>query len=220
MDAATIQSKVYAGYGKAALRVGFVYQQYRPKFAVNPLQQSNLVGSFNAAFSAAKESQFPFDKPNDYEGILWSGLFDASTSKVGDYLIGNNQTFFIAGLQHLLPPLCVECSHTFSVYRPTQPDSSVGLQSYSGVTPSDETLIASGFPGAMQWSREGQRPYLQLPSDAPKKIGWLIFLPPLPEGVVIRERDFLVDDMGRRHLAMGIYVSDLGYRIAAELMEA
>lgn len=227
MDAATIQSKIYAGYGKAAARVGYLYTIYRPLSpphsaptpysALSPL---NKVGTINASFDNANEANFPYDKPNDFKGILWSGLFDATNVFRGDYLVNGSKTFYVAGKQDLLPPLCVECSRTFSVYRPTTPASSVGLQSYSGVTPSDETLIASGFPGAMQWSREGQKPYLDLPSDAPKKIGWLVFLPTLPGGAMIRERDFLVDDLGRRHLAMGIYLSDLGYRIAAELMQA
>lgn len=217
MDAATIQAKIYAGYGKAAVRVGYVYTHYRPSNARNALAAWNKVGTLNAAFDNANEANFPYDKPNDYKGILWSGLFDATNVLPGDYLVYGSKTFYMAGKQDLLPPLCVECSRTFSVLRDNT-SVQVGAVGYGGMSPANETLIASGFPGAMQITRQGATSLDHLPSDIERKGGWYIYLPVIP-GVTIQERDVISDDLNRRHLVMAVYLSDLGYLIKAEYLE-
>lgn len=217
MDAATLQAKVYGGYAKAASRVGFVFQQYRPQTANNALDPANLRGSLNAAFSSANQTGFAFNKPNDYKNIEWSGLFDATNCAAGDYLFHATQgTFFIAALQHLLPPLCIQCDRTLSVMRENT-STQAGAVGYGGVGRGNETAIATGFPGGMQWARQGTRPLDDLPSDIIRKGEWFVYLPVIP-GVTIKEHDVLVDENGRRLIVMSVYLSDLGYKILAEFL--
>ena len=59
MDAATLQARIYAGYAKAALRIGYVYDVWRPAGAANPL--TNKVASLNASFNA---QDWTYTKPN------------------------------------------------------------------------------------------------------------------------------------------------------------
>lgn len=226
MDAAKLQSKVYGGYAKAAKRIGFDYTVYRPlnppgtppiaRYALSPL---NKVTTVKAAFSNSNQVGFPFNKPNDYKSILWSGLFDGGVTQPGDYLVNpGKDTWYIAAQQHLLPNLCVQCSHSLSVWRDNA-DNSIGAVGFGGVSPANETPIVYEFPGAMQWTREGAHPVADLPSDLIRKGGWLIFLPAIPN-VTLKERDVISDDQGRRFVAMSVYLSDLGYRILAEMLEA
>lgn len=226
MDAARLQDKVYGGYAKAALRAGFDFAIYRPlnppytppvaRYALSPL---NKVGTVKAAFSNANQTGFPFNKPNDYKSILWSGLFDGRETRPGDYLhSAAHGTYFVAAQQHLLPNLCVQCTNTFSVWRDNAQEE-VGAVGFSGVSPANEKPMVYAFPGAMQWTRVGAHPVADLPSDLMRKGGWLFFLPTIPN-VTLKERDVISDDQGRRFLAMSVYLSDLGYRILAEMLEA
>src|SRR5579859_5191514 len=119
MDAATLQSRIYKGYGKAALRVGYPFTLYRPTSVTNPLALANVIGApINASFTV-DGSQFNYNKPGKHENVLWLGLFDGTTTKVGDYLVSTSpcQTYFIAAMQPELPILCVQCIHVLTVSR-------------------------------------------------------------------------------------------------------
>jgi hypothetical protein len=219
MDAARLQSKVFSGYGKSALRIGYQFTQYRPATASNPIAPGNIVTTtLNAAFSPQSQSGFKFDKPSEYKGILWSGLFDGTNTRVGDYLVHSTGTFFIAAQHHLLPILCVQCSSVFNVQRVSPNAPVAGQVAYSGVTASSETTIVTQFPGAVQWQGNARHDMSLIESDMMRRMGWLIFLPIIP-GVVIKERDTLIDSQGKRYEVMGVYVSDLGHRVQAELIQ-
>src|ERR1700722_10498415 len=104
MDAATIQARIYGGYGKAASFIGQTYSVYRANSASNPTAGGNLVTTLPVSLNA---EDMKYGKPNKYGKATWYALLDGSRTRVGDYLVGPGGTFFIAAMQLLLPILAV-----------------------------------------------------------------------------------------------------------------
>ncbi|MDE1179495.1 hypothetical protein [Paraburkholderia sp.] len=116
MDSAKLQNRVYKGYQKAALRIGPLYGVYRPSSPLDPLGLGPVV-TLNASFNA---EDMTYSKPNKYGKPTWFCLVDGTQVMVGDYLINDSQTFFIAAMQPILPILAVDCNRTINVLRPQQ----------------------------------------------------------------------------------------------------
>ncbi len=88
MDGTKLQAKIYIGYGKAAKRIGFDYQQFRATSASNPLS-STALQTLPASFT----TNFSYSAPNKYGQATWLGLFDARLCQPGDFLVGQQGTF-------------------------------------------------------------------------------------------------------------------------------
>lgn len=210
MDAAKLQGKVYAGYGKAALRIGFMTDLYRPSVASNPLASGNKVASFNASFNAEDMS---YSKPNKYGHPTWYGVFDARGVQVGDYLTNaQDGTYFVAALQTILPVLLVQCNRTIDVRRP-QLQAGVGAVGYGGNTDAAETPLLVGWPASVLQGTKGERAESNLPGDS-RAPWWSILLPAFP-GVTIAPFDVVTDDLQRRYVISSAELTDLGWRITA-----
>lgn len=212
MDGPTIQTRVYAGYAKAAKVIGLPFSLYRPLTANAPL--GNLVGTLKAAMDSTPD--YKFKKPNEYGDATWYALIDDATAQAGDYLVNANGTYFIAGKQFLLPVIVVECNRTAKITR-QQAQTGVGAVGYGGNVPSQEVDVL-GAPGAF-WpasilfggkSQQG----VGLPAGV-KNIGWRILLPPSVP-ITIKAGDIVTDDLGRRYAIDGAELTDLGWRINAQ----
>ncbi len=225
MDGATIQQRIYAGRGKAALRIGLDCRQYRPLTAAAPL--GNLVATIKAAFNAGDSTYRAPNLPGD---SIWYGDFDARTTRAGDYLVrvSDGSTWFIAGQQQLLPIICVDCNRKVKIMRGTASAPTVGLLGYNAESPCDptsmQTLIGTDGPPAAFWPAsillggKSQASATKLPS-ASKQAGWRILLPPsIP--VTLQAGDIAVDDLGRRYLFDAAEATDLGWRINAQEVHA
>lgn len=219
MDGPTIQARVYAGYARAAARIGLLYDQFRPITAQAPL--GNKIQSLLAAFDSTPD--YKFKKPNDFGDPTWYALINDATVMPGDYLVGNGQTFFIAGKQFLLPVQAVECNRSVVLIRPAAPSSSTGAQGYGGNciaegSPALGTLnpdgsIATGWPCSILFGGK-QSHGTELPMSV-SNAGFQILLPPsLP--LVVNASDVFLDDFGRRYIAEACEKSDLGWRINAK----
>ncbi len=138
MDGTKLQAKIYIGYGKAAKRIGFDYQQFRATSASNPLSSTAL-----QTLSASFTTNFSYSAPNKYGQATWLGMFDARLCLPGDFLVGQQGTFFIAAMQDTLPIYCVQANRVVSVLRDHQ-DQSVGLGAYSGGTRATEVSLMQG----------------------------------------------------------------------------
>lgn len=224
MDALTLQDRIYAGYAKAAKRVGLSYAQYRPSDAANPLTTPH--GSLLAAFNA---KDMTYGKPNRYGDPVWYGLFDGRLTQAGDYLVGPSGTFFIASQQLHLPIQCVECNGAIRLVRvaPNGAKVAVGAIGYSGlcdspgesldvlgVNPANNGGIFAGWPAAIFFGRGRLRNAQALPSSTPEQVGYWVLLPPSVP-VAIRTGDRLIDDRGRAFVINGAERTDLGWRLAA-----
>lgn len=215
MDAATLQSKIYQGYGKAALRLGYMTSAYRGLTAFNPVSVGNLIASLNASFNS---ESMVYSRPNKYGHPTWFGVFDGTLVKVGDILTNaQDGTFFVAAMQQALPILVVQTNRTLSVLRPLQ-QTGVGAAAYNGDTVATETALMTGWPASVLLGTKGGRSVANLPGDT--SAPWWAILMPAVAGVQIRTSDIITDDLSRRYIVSSAELTDLGWRITAEQVVA
>lgn len=207
MDGATINAKIYAGRAQAALRLGLDYQLFRPTAAINPLTASLL--TMKAAFNSGDNN---YGKPNLYGDPVWFGDFDGRLTQRGDYLVRGTQTYFVAGMQPLLPIVCVDCNRVMSLVRePATPTA--GALPYGGESSDTQVTILSGWPAAVIAGGRGENSGTTIPSAA-RNGGYKILLP-VSVPVQINASDVLICDLGRRYVIETAELTDLGYRIQA-----
>lgn len=206
MDGTKLQAKVYAGYGKAAKRIGLPFNHYRPTTAANPLAVplSSILASFNA-------QDMTYSKPNTYGKAVWWCLADGSQLAVGDYLVGTPGTFFIASMQPILPIQAVECNRTVTIYRPQQ-QVGVGALGYGGNTAQNQVAIVTGFPASVLINAKADKGPVNLPGDT-RQAWWNLLLPPIPGPVIIQDADVVEDEIGNRYVVSAAELTDMGWRI-------
>lgn len=208
-NAASIQAKIYSGYGKAAKRLGTEYTIYRASDAINPTQDGNNVGTILASFNA----NWAYNTANKYGTSLWQLVADGRQLQVFDYLAGTKD-FFIAGMQSLLPILAVECNRTLTVTRPGQDtDPGKGIVGYGGSDAANSPILMQNCPASVLQGTRGDRNPLQLPLDT-KSPFYQILLPALP-GASLRVSDKIIDDRGVTMSISSAELTDLGWRLVA-----
>lgn len=207
MNGTKLQAKIYIGYGKAAKRIGFDYQQFRATSVNNPLT-STALQTLPASFT----TNFSYAAPNKYGQATWLGLFDARTFAVGDFLVGHQGTFFIAAMQDTLPIYCVQTNRVVSVLRVGM-DAGVGLGGWAGDTPASEVTLMQGWPASVLQGTKGETNDVKLPGDV-KTPWWAILMPAYP-GVVFRTSDIIRDELGRKYVISSAELTDMGWRITA-----
>ena len=216
MDAATLQARIWSGYGKAATRIGYQFSIYRPTTISNPMALGNIVGSpINAAFTV-NSSSFNFGKAGAYKDNLWNGLFDATAVHVGDYLYNSTHgTYFVIALQDTLPPLCVKCNNTLSVVRAAGP-SALGIGGYSGAAPGTETAVVTTWPANLIFDARGRNTGAALPMD--EQNPFFIALLPAFSGADIRPSDIMTDNNSptRRYIVAASELSSFGWRLMVQ----
>lgn len=221
MDAATINQRIYAGRAKAAARIGYLYNVYRPVSAEVPIGLP--IATINAAFNAADNK---YRIPNLYGKPIWFADLDGRVVQPGDYLIRttlSSDVYFIAGMQPLLPIIAIDCPRTVRITAPNA-TASVGAVGYSGLCDSDTSSTdvlgsggssnASPWPCSIVFGKGTQGTKTQIPSGAPKDYGWQILLPPSVP-IQINPGMRLIDDLGRKYSVGAAELSDLGWRIIA-----
>ena len=214
MNGATLQAKVYAGYAKAALRIGLPYDLYRPTSANNPIGGTKLA-VLSAAFTVHGPANFQFGVPSDYQKPLFHALLDGSQVQIGDYLVSETNVqgpFFVASKDAGVPILAVQCNRTLSAWTPG-PSLVVGANGYSGTNQANETAIMPSWPASVLLGSRAVRDH-QLPEDAGYG-SWRILMPSWP-GVTLRAGTILTDDLGNRMIVQSAELQDLGWRIDAQ----
>lgn len=207
MDGAKLQDKIYIGYGKAAKRIGFDYQQFRATSASNPLT-STALQTLPASFT----TNFNYSAPNKYGQATWLGLFDARTFQPGDFLVGRQGTFFIAAMQDTLPIYCVQTNRVVSVLRVGMTPG-VGLGGWAADTPASEAPIMQGWPASILQGTKGEANDTKLPGDV-RTPWWAILMPAWP-GVMLRTSDIIRDELGRKYVISSAELTDMGWRCTA-----
>lgn len=207
MDGTKLQAKIYIGYGKAAKRIGFDYQQFRATSANNPLSTTAL-----QTLPVSFTTKFTYSAPNKYGEATWLGLFDGRQFTVGDFLVGRQGTFFIAAMQDTLPIYCVQTNRVVDVLRVGM-DAGVGLGGWAGGVRADEVPIMQGWPASILQGTKGETNEAKLPQDV-KTPWWLILLPAYP-GIVLRTSDIIRDDLDRKYMISSAELTDMGWRITA-----
>lgn len=203
---ASIQAKIWRGYAKAAQKLGSNYQFTRPDGSFPGSALLTRMVSLNA-------EDMNYRKPSKYGKPTWYALTDGTGLAAGDYFIGQQGTFFIAGLQPLLPILVVGCNRVATLSR-VQASVSVGSQPYNGMTSLNQIAYATAVPCSILQGTKGEKNETSLAADT--RLPWWTVLMPASVGDV-RYGDLIIDDLGRRYLVSSAELSDLGYRITASL---
>jgi hypothetical protein len=203
---ASIQSKIWRGYAKAAQKLGSAYQFYRPNGSYPGAPLFTRTVSLNA-------EDMKYGKPNKYGKPTWYMVADGNGLQPGDYFVGQQGTFFIAAMQPLLPILAVECNRTVSISR-VQAPTSVGTQGYGGMTAENEVAFAAGVPCSILQGTKGEKTEVNLPADT--RLPWWVILLPASVGEV-NYGDLIIDDLGRRYVVSSAELTDLGYRLTATM---
>lgn len=219
VNATYIQRKIYYGYNKAAIRLGYNYYIYRAPNGINPISPANLVGEVYVSPNV----NWAYDRFNKYGNTIWQLVHDGRKTNVFDYLVivpgqgsGNipaptEQTFFIGAQQLLLPILGVECNRRVTITRPFQ-NIGTGENVYGGYAPTDTVLLMQSAPCSVLLStHSGQSNPLSLPLDT-RLPRYQLLMPKLP-GVELRIGDLVDDDRGVRVAITGVELTDLGYRL-------
>ncbi len=214
MDGATLQAKVYAGYARAALRVGLPYDLYRPTGPNNPTGGAKLA-TLSAAFTVHGQANFQFGAPSDYQKPLFHALLDGTQVQIGDYLVSETNVqgaFFIASKDAGVPILAVQCNRVLTAWTPG-PALAIGANGYSGTNQGNETAIMIAWPASVLLGARGVREQ-KLPEDAGYG-SWRILMPAWA-GVTLRPGTILTDDLGNRMIIQSAELQDLGWRIDAQ----
>lgn len=220
MDVVKLQSKVWAGYAKAAKRLGHAFTVYRPTGPGNPLDPGNMiVPALPATFTSASTQDFNFNRSNDREVPDYHCMADMTGLAASDIFVHPDWgTYFITALDPLLPPRAIRATHLVSVTRPA-PQGGFGAQPYGGSLPSTETpVMTGGWPAAVLTVKaRGEGSEVNLPGDV-RTPGYTIYMPSL-EGTVIRSSDIIVDNMARRFIVSSAELTDQGWNFVTRQAE-
>ncbi|OYV99043.1 MAG: hypothetical protein B7Z62_02070 [Deltaproteobacteria bacterium 37-65-8] len=202
MDAATLQSKVYSGYAKAALRMGLPFDVYRSAGLLTPIAIGNKVHTGLLASFTTGMQYSAYNKPTKPD---WIGILDGSQVQLGDWLVGVNDTFWIADMQPLLPIAAAQANRTVSIMRP----------SYTTTAPMEaqETAIATALPVFMQTKRDVG----SAPPDFPTRTNseaavpkWTTWINAHAVGQILKN-DVMVDENGERYVIDSPDLTSFGY---------
>lgn len=196
-------------------KLGSSYDQYRPTVGINPTSSRYLIGSLPALFDAS--ISLGFNAPSKYANPLFAAIVNPTSVQPRDYLIGAEGTFFVASTEPLKPILCVQCNRIGTIYRPKPLAAGPGF--YSGDNASARAELLTAIPLSELQGTKGERAAAeQLPSDS--RMQWSELLLPAFPGVVLRQADRMTDDLGRNFVISAVELTDLGWRLTAELTDA
>ena len=211
MDSKQLQDRIHLGLGKTARFLGSAADAYRTTNTSQPLDKQNRFLRLPAWFTPANNS---VGGTNSYGQPLWHGVFDASYTQIGDYLVLHTKIYFIAAQEPLLSVLCVLTNRTITISRPSH-QALPAANLYGGYMLGASTPLISGFPACVLGDNKSSSPLANLPTDQ-ALASWYVLLP-APAGVAINPGDLVTDDLGRNAVVTGSELTSLGWRINAKM---
>jgi hypothetical protein len=205
MEIAHLQDRLDWGMNRVANVLGRTTDAYRPNGPSDPLDRSHRFLRLRAAFSRADGN---FGQAIGYGVAVCRGYFDASYTRVGDYLVHDQETWFIAQQQTMMPILCVRTNRIVSIARQATPATASSDGSSGNGTML--TLISNWPASFLGTSTEGRSP-AQLPGDT-RIPGWTTLLPSV-HGRVLQPADIVTDELGTTGIIVAAELSDLGWRL-------
>jgi hypothetical protein len=205
MDTDHLQDRLYWGLNRMANKMGRITDAYRANGASDPLNRSNRFLQLRAAFSRVDGS---FSQPVGHGIAHWRGYFDASYTRVGDYLVHKHDIFFIAAQHALLPVLCIKTNRILSITRQVVSTTSA---SASPETVTSSIDIISHWPASVLGTGTEGRPVTQLPGDT--GIPSAIALLPSTHEQILQPADVVTDELGTISIVVAAELSDLGWRL-------
>jgi hypothetical protein len=208
MREAILSKRVWRGLGRAARATGDSTDAYRATDAGDPLRPSNRFLRLPATFH---RPQIRMARAGGYGEALWQGVFDATYTKPGDYLVRpDGAIWFVATQPPAQAPLCVLSLRRLSFWRPSGPVGA-GANSYGGVAQGSAPTVLTAWPAAM--ATLGATGQTELATAAAfKQANWAVLLPPL-EWLTLSPGDTMTDDLGRNGVVQSAEMTQLGWRL-------
>lgn len=227
----SIQSHLWAGYGKVARKQGTNTGIYRPTDPLNPF--SNKIGEIPVVFT----NNYGFIKPDKF-GTSWLfAIFDGTTVQEGDYLItpplsdsptgpgsvftndgdNNADVFYVSSMDMNVPILVVECQRQITISR-VGASSQKGFVGYSGATQATESILMQNWRASILQGTKGETNPAGLPTDI-RTPWWTILLPSF-HGIILDLGDIIRDDLGRKYIISSAELTDMGWRLTASTERA
>jgi len=205
MDVDHLQDRLYWGLNRMANKMGRLTDAYRATGACDPLARSNRFLQLHAAFSRADGN---FTQPVGYEVAIWRGYFDASYTRVGDYLVHKQEIWFIAAQHSLLPILCVRTNRVISITRQIIPTAGT---STNVANANSSVNVISRWPASLLGTGTEGRSATQLPGDT--RIPNVTALLPATHGQILQPADIVTDELGTTGIVVAAELGDLGWRL-------
>ncbi|WP_252350159.1 hypothetical protein [Gluconobacter cerinus] len=198
MRAEQIASRLCRGYAKAAGILGHSGEQYRPDNPLSPMQ--NIYAHPMLAFDSSAD--FTFSRSPNWGGVMEYVLTDCrEDTVVGDILTCGGNTFFVAAVDDLRPPLCVACNRSVEV---------------SGVSGTQGNIVEE-CPAAIVLRSKGEGSGSGIPGSA-KPGQFVMYLPRLP-GIVLQPYMTVTTDLDTTYTINAAEMSDWGLRCTMSLQQ-
>ncbi len=210
MHSSRILDLIHWGNNVAARAIGEPTVAYRPDLPWDPLAPKNRFLRIPVLITPVGGG---FARPASYGDALRVGIYDASYTQPGDYLVSDSGRWFIAAQDRFLPSLCIETNRVVVISRPGPP-LSAGSNGYAGITAGTAVPITGEWPASVLGISESGRNSANLPTDVPTAY-WTILLPAIPM-VTLRVSDLIVDDLGRNGVIAAAELTRLGWRLMAK----
>jgi hypothetical protein len=211
MNGQKLQDRLYSGLGLSARHIGRSADAFRPKGPYHPLDPQNRFLRLPATFVSAKGNG---ERTNVYGDALWHGIFDASYTRPGDYLVLESGTYFVASQDHLLPVLCVKGNRMISIVRPSM-QTGAANNPYGGYASGSSVPLMEGWFASVLGESRSSASETDLPTDQTIPY-WNILLPAIAH-IVLSPGDLITDDLNRMAVIAGSELTDLGWRISAKM---
>jgi hypothetical protein len=211
MNGRKLRDRLYLGLGLSARHIGTFADAFRPAGPHNPLNRQNRYLRLPATFISARGRD---TRSNLYGDALWHGIFDASYTRVSDYLVAESGTYFVASQDPLLPVLCVRTNRTISIAQPDM-QTRTASNAYGGYTSGNSITLMDQWPASVLGEHGSSRSITGLPTDQGTPY-WNVLVPS-SAGVMLSPGDILTDDLGRTGVVSGSELTNLGWRISAKM---
>ena len=206
-----LQDRISLALGKAAAHTGGLADAFRTTKPHDPLHISNRYLRLPATFVQPKGTRSGGTGEGELE---WHGIFDASYTRPGDYIVLGTSVYFIATQEMFRPILCMRTTRKISVTRSSQ-QTMPANNPYGGYTPATSTTLLTDFPVALTGDNRLAESTLGLPTGQTVPY-WSIQMP-APPGILLSPGDIIIDDLDRTAVIVGSNLMTSGWRINAKM---
>ncbi|PZP48533.1 MAG: hypothetical protein DI601_00150 [Azospirillum brasilense] len=208
MEGTKALAKTLRGYALAARALGTPHTLHRPSGPTDPLSTPALA---TIPF-VVDANNLGFTKAQKRSEVTYTGVWDASLTRPGDYLVAeaDGTSWAVASQDPLLPLTAYRCDRVISITR--DGPRPLGVSTGYGGEGQASTPVLTGYPASMTMrGASGGDGGIGLPGDVPGS-GALVMLPAVP-GILLRPSDILTDDLGRRWRLDRAELSPAGWRL-------
>ncbi|HQT38415.1 MAG TPA: hypothetical protein PK231_03250 [Acidocella sp.] len=198
MDGVHLADKLAFGAGRAARRIGFLHDAYRPDGPEPPIDLAKRIMRLSVAFVLPGGS---ISAPSGMDVAYRQAWADWSYLQVGDYLVGPEGCALVASIEPPKPMLVVMTNANVTLSRPSSPVLA-GVNSYGAPLPSTWINLVSGYPASLMVGGLGDRTRAGLPDDT-RLPGFIAILPAVV-GVQPSVGDFVNDDRDERFVVIAV----------------